>query len=99
MLWLRVWRSPRLFTSSSAVVTVAQESRGVLGSSTRGIVGVWFGRGTPGTGGRVSLETDGQSHIGRDVLIAALLVAKRLGFETAPLIAMGKSLRVFLSTS
>ena len=47
---------------------MAQESRGVLGSSTRGIVGVWFGRGTPDTGvervrGRVSLETDGQSHI------------------------------------
>ena len=63
-----------------------------------------FGRGIPDTGvervrGRVSLETDGQSHIGRDVLIAALLVAKRFGFETAPLIAMGKSLGVFLSTS
>ena len=89
---------------SSSVVTMAQESRGVLGSNTRGIVGVWFGRGTPDTGdervrGRVSLEPDGQSHIGHDVLIAALLVAKRFGFETAPLIAMGKSLRVFLSTS
>ena len=83
---------------------MAQESQGVLGSSTRGIVGAWFGRGTPDTGvervrGRVSLETDGQLHIGRDVLIAALLVAKRFGFETAPLIAVGKNLRVFLSTS
>ena len=75
--------------SFSEVVTMAQESRGVLGSSTRGIVGVWFGRGC------VSLETDGQSHIGRDVLIVALLVAKRFGFETTPLIAVGK----FLSTS
>ena len=49
-----------------------------------------FGRDTPDTSvervrGRVSLETDGHSHIGRDVLIAALLVAKRFGFETAPL--------------
>ena len=53
-----------------------------------------------GTGvSRCTVETDGQSHIGRDVLIAALLVAKRFGFETAPPIAMGKSLRVFLSTS
>ena len=49
-----------------------------------------FGRDTTDTGvervrGRVSLETDGHSHIGRDVLIAALLVAKSFGFETAPL--------------
>ena len=54
-----------------------------------------FGRGIPDNGvervrRRVSLETDGQSHIGRDVLIVALLVAKRFGFETAPLTAMGK---------
>ena len=77
----------------------AQESRGVLG-----IVGVWFDTGIPDTGvervcGRVFLETDEQSHVGRDVQIAALLVAKRFGSETAPLIAMEKNLRVFLSTS
>ena len=52
-----------------------------------------FGRGIPDNGvervrGRVSLETDEHSHIGRDVLIAAPLVAKRFGFETAPLTAM-----------
>ena len=63
-----------------------------------------FGRGIPEFGvervrGRVSLETDEQSHMGRDVLIAAPLVAKRFGFETTPLTTMGKSLRVFLSTS
>ena len=40
--------------------------------------------------GCVSFETDEQSHVGRDVLIAALLVAKRFGFETGPLIAHGK---------
>ena len=85
--------------SSSAVVT-----RGVLGSSRGTLLEFGFGRGTPDNGvervrGRVSLETDGHSYIGRDVLIAALLVAKRFGFETTPLTAMGKSLRVFLSTS
>ena len=77
-------------SSSSAVVTVTQEFRGVLGSCTRGFVGVWFSRDTPDTGvervrGRVTLETDGRSHFGCDVLVAALLVAKRFGFEAAPL--------------
>ena len=64
-----------------------------------------FGRGTPDNGvervcGRVSLETDEHSHIGRDVLTAALhfwspsaLVLRR---RHSPL---WKSLRVFLSTS
>ena len=64
--------SPRLIISSSTVVTVAQEPRGVLELSTREHRWSLVCRGTPGTcveraHGRVTLETDGQSHTGRDV--------------------------------
>ena len=64
----QMWRSPRLFLSSSAVVTMAQESRGVLWSSTWSIVGVWvWSRHNERVRGHVSLETEGHSHIGCDV--------------------------------
>ena len=70
------------------VVTMAQ-SRGVLGSS----VGVWFGRGTPDAGVEripdVFHSRPTGNRVGRE----------SFGFETAPLNAMGISLRVLLGTS
>ena len=88
--------------SSSADVTMAQECTGVKYAGHRWSSSLAETHQTTVLNAFADVfhsRPMGQSHIGRDVLTAALLVAKRFGFETAPFTAMGKSLRVFLGTS